>query len=156
MSAKSKSLDRAAECDRLLRGYENDIGKIERTLDGQFRTLHNRAQVLLGMCGILISASVLVTTGRIIGRPHFELQHFAGRTLVLAGILDIATAAVIVGGVLDLKWMTRHPGEDLRSWILSTMAYRDGKTRAYRIGVYLILLSMIAYQTAVAVALVQL
>jgi hypothetical protein len=155
--AESKSIDREAECDRLLWAYKDNVHRIRRSLDQQFRMLHNRAQVLLGICGVLISASVLVTTGRIISRPHFRLQHFAGRALVLAGCLDIGTAAVLVGGVLTLKrWVTQHPGETLRDWILSALAYRDRKARIYRVAVYLMLLSMISYQTAVAIALIQL
>lgn len=157
MASEPKSIDREAECDRLLWAYKDNVHKIRRALEDQFQALHNRAQILLGICGVLISASVLVTTGRIIGRPHFQLQHFAGRALVLAGTLDICTAVVIVGGVINLKrWMTQHPGEDLRSWILSTLAYRDRKARAYRVAVYMMLLSMISYQTAVAIALMQL
>jgi len=152
-----RSLTREEECDRILREHgPADFERISIALDKQFRTIHNRAQLLLGVCGVLISASVLVTTGRLIGHPEFSHQHFAGILLVVAGVLEIGAAAVVVGGVLNVRWITQQPGEDLRGWVFSNLLYRDRKTLAYRIAIILILLSMMSYQIAVAIALLQL
>jgi hypothetical protein len=152
-----EKLSRDEECERILNVHgPGDFAAISTELNRQFATIHNRAQLLLGICGVLISASVLVTTGRLIGRPQFLHQRFAGRLLVVAGLLEIAAAAVVVGGVLNVRWITQQPGGDLRAWVLSNLKYRDGKTRAYRLGLVLVLLSMVLYQTAVAVALIQL
>lgn len=149
------NVTREEECDRILLHHE-DFEHISSALNQQFTTIHNRAQVLLGICGVLISASVLVTTGKIIGRPSFRFQQAAGLLLVTAGALEIAAAAVVVAGVLNVRWITQQPGADLRAWVLSTLAYRDGKTRAYRVAIVLVLFSMATYQVAVAIALVQL
>src|SRR5690242_2829653 len=63
-----KRLTRDEECDRIIEAHgPADFAGISEALDRQFRTIHNRAQLLLGICGVLISASVLVTTGRLIG-----------------------------------------------------------------------------------------
>ena len=156
MIGRFERLPREEECNRILRGHNADFACISDALDKQFRTIHNRAQLLLGICGVLISASVVVTTGRIIGRPDFLHQHFAGRLLIVAGVLDIASAAVVVANVLSVRWITQQPGADLRAWVLSNLEDRDRKTRAYRIGIFLVLLSMVSYQTAVAMALIQL
>ncbi len=133
-----------------------DFERISDALDRQFRTIHNRAQLILGICGVLISASVLVTTGKLIGRPQSSNQHAASILFVVAGVLEIAAAAVVVGGVLNIRWITQQPGEDLHTWVTSNLAYRDSKTRAYRAGIILVLLSMISYQTAIAIALLRL
>jgi len=148
------------ECERIVKSHgPEDFERISEALDRQFRTIHNRAQLLLGICGVLISASVVVTAGRLIGRaarPEFEHQHAAGRLLVVAGMLDIAASAVVVGGVLNIRWSTRQPGDDLHAWVLSNLAYRDRKTRAYQVATVFLLFSMIAYQIAIAIAMLQL
>lgn len=142
------------ECDRLLEEYSRDFERISNVLDRHFETIHDRAQLLLSICGVLISASVLVTTGRFIGgRIKFAGHQVTGLLLVMAGILDIAAAAIVVGWVLRIRWITRHPGEDVRSWLLSNLAYRDSKARAYRLSTVLVLLSMASYQCAIAIAL---
>jgi hypothetical protein len=150
-------LTRDEECDRILESFGPRFDLINEALDQQFRTIHNRSQVLLGICGILISASVVVTTGRIvIGRPAFLHQHVAGILLNAAGVMDMLAAAIVVGGVLRVRWLTEQPGASLRAWVLSTLAYRDRKTRTYRASIVLLLLAMLSYQVAVAIALSQL
>ena len=75
-------LARVDECDRILRVYgASAVEQIVGALDRQFRIIHNRAQLLLGICGVLISASVLVTTGKIIGRP-LQQHRFGALPLV--------------------------------------------------------------------------
>jgi hypothetical protein len=150
-------LTREDECERIMTAHGSDFERISEALDRQFRTIHNRAQLLLGICGVLISASVVVTTGRLIGRrPEFAHQHVAGVLLVVAGLLEIAAAAVVVGGVLNVRWITQQPGEDLHAWVFTNLAYRDTKTVAYRVATGLILCSMISYQAAIAIAMLQL
>src|SRR5262249_39698278 len=151
------SLTREQECDRILQVYGTDFEGISVALDRQFRTLHNRAELLLGICGVLVSASVLITTGRFIGgRLLLADQPLAGDLLGGAGILAIAAAVIVLGRVLNIRWNTQLPGADMRSWILNNLAHRDKKTRAYRMGTVFVMLSMVAYQIAISVALIQL
>ena len=158
MKRVGRSLTRKQECERILEAHgPADFERISEAFDRQFRTLHNRAQLILGVCGVLISASVLVTTGRLLaGRPSFAHQHLAGVILVIAGALEIAAAAVVVGGVLNIRWITQQPGGDLHAWVLTNLLYRDRKTRAYRVANLLVLLSMSSYQVAIAIVLLQL
>lgn len=128
------------------------MDQISAQLDRQFVTMHNRAQLLLGLCGILISASVLVASVRIMN-SHLLHQEFAGGLLVTAGSLEIAAAWFLVWRVLEVRWMTQQPGQSIEEWIMVNLRYRDRKTRAYRISTALVLLGMIAYQVAVAIAL---
>jgi hypothetical protein len=144
------------ERDQLIELYRADSAAIWHELEEQFKTLHNRAQVLLGICGVLITASVLITTGRIIGRGTLALAHAAGWLLALAGLCDIAATAIIVGGVLQIRWLTQSPGEDLRSWTMRAVAHRDAKTRAYHVALVITMLSMLFYQAAVLIAVLQL
>ena len=157
LPSRFKPLTRTEECKRILEGHATDIGtanqfdQISVALDRQFGTIHNRAQLLLGICGILISASALVATGRIIsGMAHART---AGLLLVFAGMLEVVAAGVLVGGVLNVRWITQQPGEDLRAWVLANLKYRDAKTRSYRISTAFLLAGMVAYQSAVVIAL---
>ena len=65
-------------------------------------------------------------------------------------------AGTVVGGVLNVRWITQQPGEDLHGWVFSNLVYRDRKTFAYRVAIALILLSMVSYQIAIAIAMLQL
>jgi hypothetical protein len=155
---RRKTLTLHQECERIVESHgPGDFERISAALDRQFRTIHNRAQLLLGICGVLISASVVVTTGRLIGRrPDFEHQHAAGILLVAAGVLEIAAAGMVVGGVLNIRWSTRQPGEDVHAWVFTNLAYRNRKTRAYQVATVLLLLSMVSYQIAIAIVMLQL
>ena len=112
--------------------------------------------MLLGICGVLLTASVLITTGRIIGRGSYALARVAGWLLALAGLCDITTTAIIVGGVLHIHWLTHDPDEDFADWMTRAIAHRDKKTRAYHTGLAIALLSMMFYQAAVLIVVLQL
>ena len=148
-------LTRAEECDRLVQvfGPSDRIG-LAAALERQFYTLHYRAQVLLAICGVMISASVVVTTGRTLRGSAAQYQ-YQNPALVVAGTLAVIAAAVLCGGVLGIRWVTAQPGPDLRGWLSATLAYRDSQTRYLRLGTVLILLSMLFFEIASAIALMQ-
>jgi hypothetical protein len=147
---------RAGECDQLIEVHRSNGSAIWQDLKEQFATLHSRAQVLLGICGVLLTASVLITTGRVIGRGSFALERVAGRLLAMAGLCDIAATAIVVGGVLNIRWLVPGPGVDLRTWMMRAITHRDRKTRTYRVALGFVMLSMLCYQAAVLIIVLQL
>ena len=156
MPRHAAGLSREQECERILECYGSNFETISVALDRQYSTIQGRAQVVLGICGILISASVLATTtGKLIGRVGTEHPRIAGVVLIAAGIFEVSAAAVVVGSVLSVRWITQLPGADVRSWVMSNLIYRDRKTSFYHVAVTLVLLSMVAYETAIAIALLQ-
>jgi hypothetical protein len=150
------ALTHSEECDQLTELHRADRTAIQQELERQFATLHGRAQVLLGICGVLITASVLITTGRIIGRGGYALARLAGWLLALAGLCDIAATAICVAGVLHIRWLTQEPREDLRAWMMRAIAHRDTKTRAYHAALAFAMVSMLFYQAAVLIVVLQL
>jgi hypothetical protein len=163
-----RKLSHEEECRRILGAHSTEVevtqpdprevhlmDQISVQLDRQFATIQNRAQLLLGLCGILISASVLVASVRIMN-SHLQHQALAGGLLVTAGSFEIAAAWFLVWRVLEVRWMTQQPGTSLDEWILTNLRYRDQKTRAYRVSTALVLFGMIAYQVAVAIAVLDL
>jgi hypothetical protein len=141
-------LQRDAEADRILRAYGADaLPEIMAMLERQFAVLHNRAQVLLGLCGIVITTTGF--SGRLVAGTNAAAQW-----LIIAGVaLTLIAAAIVVWGVLHLYWLTMQPGNTTRAWLLASLAYRDKKTRAYRIGISLLLIGLTVYAAALAIML---
>lgn len=137
-----------AEADRILRYYGADaMPEIMAMLERQFTVLHNRAQVLLGLCGIVVTTTGF--SGRLVAGTNAAAQW-----LIITGVaLVLAAAAVVVWGVLHLYWLTMQPGESTREWLLTSLAYRDRKTRAYRIGITLLLVGLTVYAAALSIML---
>src|SRR5262245_13492297 len=96
---------RERQCEQFVAAYDG-FERINEVLDAQFHSLHTRAQVVVGISGVLLTASVLITTGKIIARSEATQMHLASRLLIAAGISDILSAAIAIGGVLRVRWMT--------------------------------------------------
>ena len=147
---------REQECERIIAAYEGDRVAIFAALESHFHTLQNRAQVILGICGVLLTASVLMMTGKLIvaGRDMPQL-FLASRLLITAGVLDVLSGAIAVAGVLRIRWVT-PPTRELHAWVSARLAHRARKTRALHVSITLLVTSMILYQAAAALLLVQL
>lgn len=116
-------------------------------LERQFSVLHNRTQVMIGLCGVVITTTGF--SGRIIAGTNFVAQ-----LLIVNGIsLVLLAAAVVVWSVLHLRWLTQQPGEDIRAWLMTVLSYRDRKTDAYRVGMALLLVGLTLYVAAIGVML---
>lgn len=147
-----RRLTREEECARILKvSGEDGYEMAYRVLDAQFKLLHDRAQLLLGLCGVLVSTSVVLMTGKIIARSVLN-QQLISPLLVAAGAAAIGAAAIVVGGVLRIRWMSELPGDDLRGWVMGSLRYRDSKTFAHHTSIVLLLLSMALFQAATLLA----
>ena len=142
-----RCLTRDEEADRILAVYRDDLPAIMTMLERQFVVLHNRAQVLLTLCGIVISTTGF--SGRIIAGTNVLAQ-----VLIIGGVgLVLLSAAIVVWGVLHLRWLTMQHGENTRDWLLTSLNYRDMKTNSYRIGIVVMLIGLTLYVAAIAVML---
>jgi hypothetical protein len=140
-------LNRQEESQRILREYERRFEPIMTMLERQFTVLHNRAQVLLTLCGIVISTTGF--SGRIIAGTNRSAQLF-----IIAGVaLVLLAAAVVVWGVLHLRWLTLQPGNSIEEWLQTSLEYRDRKTESYRVGITLMLIGLVLYAGAIAIML---
>jgi hypothetical protein len=145
-----RRLEREAECDRILAYYGADPASFERislALDRQFVMLHNRAHVLLLLCGIVITSTSIVA--------HFttEMRQSIQLLLMTGGGLALVAAVFVLAGVLRIQWMTQHVGEDVRAWLLTTLAFRDRKTRAYVTASSLLVAALACYQLSMGLAI---
>jgi hypothetical protein len=151
----SAAISREEECQRFETVHGNRAGDISDAMERQFRTLQNRSQLVLAVCGVLLSANVVILTGKLITQVPDALR-LSARLLIVAGSLDIACAALAVTSVLRVGWVSRQPGATVHAWLMSCLAYRDRKTRALHASIGLLLLAMIVYQAAITIALVSL
>jgi hypothetical protein len=140
-------LHRDEEAERILGEYEGQFPEIMAMLERQFTVLHNRAQVLLALCGIVISTTGF--SGRLVAGTNVAAQW----CVVLGVGLVLLAAMVVAWGVLHLRWLTMQPGKDIEHWLDASLAYRDLKTRYYRIGVGLMLIGLAFYCIAMSIML---
>jgi len=147
-STEKCCLTRDEEADRILNYYGVDaMPDIMLMLERQFAVLHNRAQVLLALGGIIIS-----TTG-------FSGRNIAGtgpwaQGLIVGGVsLVLASAAVVCWGVLHLRWLSMQTGPATRAWLITSLTYRDHKTNSYRLGLIIMLIGISVYVAAIVIML---
>jgi hypothetical protein len=149
MSSKN-SMTTEQEADRILAMYGRDAAAVPRImelLERQFVILHNRAQVLLTLCGVVVTVTGF--SGRIIAGTNRLAQ-----VLIIGGVtLSLAAAITVVRGVLHLWWLTQHPGELPGPWVIHCLSYRDRKTRAYRVAILMLIVGLCLYVGAIAIML---
>jgi hypothetical protein len=141
-------LSRDEEARRILREYGPDaFADVMELLERQFAVLHNRAQVLLGLCGIIVSTTGF--SGRLVAGTNVLAQ-----TLIIAGVAFVLLAAAVVcWGVLHLRWLTMQAGKSIAEWLATSLKYRDFKTNCYRVGLMFLLVGLVLYSGAVAIML---
>ena len=141
-------LARQEEADRILALYGDDPVPIAALLERQFGMLHNRAQVLLGLAGVVITTTGF--SGRLIAGTSTLAQ-----ALIIGGVALVLLGAVTVAvGVLPLRWLTQQDGDLVRPWLVVCLTYRDRKTRSYRLALVFLLLGLALYVGAIAIMLI--
>ena len=148
--APMRHLTRDEERARILREYaDGGLPEMMAVLERQFAVLHNRAQVLLGLCGVIISTTGF--SGRLVAGTNVYAQW-----LIISGVAFVLLAAAVVcWGVLHLRWLTMQIGADTAAWLATTLRYRDTKTNAYRAGLLLMLVGLALYAGAIAIMLLR-
>jgi hypothetical protein len=144
----NRTLNRAEEVERLMILFEDQPpAALYSLVSDQVHTLHNRGQVMLGLCGGIFSIAAF--TGRTLSQAH----PYARYPIISAGLLVMASTLVLVWSVLDIKWVTSQQGQNPAQWLTAVLEYRDRKTRAYQVAVYLLNAAVVFYGVAVAMAI---
>jgi len=137
----------ADEIAQLRRIFGSSPEGLYRAVEAQFGVLSNRAQVMLGLCGVVITTTGF--SGRLIAGTNLAAQ-----ISIISGITLILVAAVlVVVGVMPLRWLTQCRGDDMDAWLAEVLTYRNRKLGHYRIAVVLLLLGMAVYVVAIALML---
>jgi hypothetical protein len=113
-------------------------------VQAQLAVLVLRTQVMLSLSGIVITVTGFS------GRAIAQTSALARGSVVLGLLLVLAAAAVAVGGVLRLRWMTQELGGEPVSILERGIAIRDRKSRYLAVALALFVVGFAAYCLAVA------
>lgn len=115
-------------------------------LERQQQMIDHRGEVQLAVCGILITSASIIT--------RFTVNQLICVLLLGGSLIALVAAAVVVMGVLRVRWLTRQSGDTLEEWLIATLAIRDRKTAAYHQATAILFVSLLFYQISIALALV--
>lgn len=132
------------EARRLL-AFTGDARAAFDLVERQMNVLVLRTQVMLSLSGIVITVTGF--SGRAVAETGI-----AARASIAAGlILVLSAAAVAIGGVLRLRWLTQLLGDDdAHAMLVRAMTLRDQKARMLSISLRLFVIGFALYCFAVA------
>jgi hypothetical protein len=133
-----------SEARRILDLCGGDGLRAFEMVQAQLGVLVLRTQVMLSLSGIVITVTGF--SGRAIAQTSM-----LARASVIAGLaLVLCAAAVAVGGVLRLKWLTEALEEDLSATIVRALEIRNKKARFLSAALTLFITGFSLYCLAVA------
>lgn len=126
--------ERTTEAQRILDLHGGDRLGAFKLVEAQLSVLVTRAQVMLSLSGIVITVTGF--SGRAIAATSL-----LARLSVVSGLLFVlSAAAVAVGGVLQLRWLTQELGGEPLEMLDRMLALRDRKSRflAFAMGLFVV------------------
>ncbi len=138
----------ADEVKRIMALTRGDPVRAYELVQSQFSVLVLRTQVMLSLSGIVITVTGFS------GRSIAQTSELA-RNLVAVGILVVlAAAAVAIGGVLRLKWLTQELTDDPEQTLIRMLDRRDEKSRYLNVALVLFVSGFACYCVSIALMLV--
>ncbi len=132
------------EAERILGLVGGDALRAFELVERQLSVLVLRTQVMLSLSGIVITVTGFS------GRAIAETSALA-RGSIAAGILVVlASAAVAIGGVLRLRWLTQAIDEEPLTMIARGVEIRDKKARFLGAALVLFICGFALYCFAIA------
>ena len=136
------------EVKRIIALTKGDPVKAYELVQQQLNVLVLRAQVMLSLSGIVITVTGFS------GRTIAQTSEFA-RNLVASGIVIVlGAAAVAIGGVLRLRWLTQEMTDDTEATLVRMLAMRDQKSKYLNVALVLFVVGFACYCIAIAQRLV--
>jgi hypothetical protein len=111
------------EAARILQLTSDDPLKAYELVERQLNVLVFRTQVMLSLSGIVITVTGFS------GRAIADTSRLAQDSIAAGIIIVLASAAVAIGGVLKLRWMTEALDPDPLVMLEHAITLRDGKAR---------------------------
>lgn len=137
-------MSESTEVKRILALTKGEPARAYELVQSQLSVLVLRTQVMLSLSGIVITVTGF--SGRAIAQTS-ELA----RTLVAVGIVIVlAAAAVAIGGVLRLRWLTQELSDDVEVTLTRMLAIRDRKSKFLGAALLLFVVGFACYCIAIA------
>ncbi len=142
----TQPLTAEAEAQHLIRLFERDPAQILSLLGHQLAVLKQHAQMLMGLCGLLITV-----TG--FSGAHMIRSGTLAAGLMVGGIAFVLVAALLCMWVLtQVRWVTKDLGEDLTRTATVVFRRRDRQQALLSWAALFVAAGLSAYLAAVAVA----
>ena len=134
----------SVEASRILELCRGDALRAFDIIQSQHATLVLRTQVMLSLSGIVITVTGFS------GKAIASTSQLARVSITLGLLTVLAGAAVLVAGVLRLKWLTQALTEDALSTIVFGIELRNQKARFLSMGLILFVTGFGLYCLAIA------
>jgi hypothetical protein len=139
-----KSLPVREEASRILKLAGDDHLEALQVVERQLGVVVLRTQVLLSLCGIVITVTGF--SGRAIAQTSF-----AARLSISIGIFVVLmAAATAIVGVLRLQWLTQIATDDPLSTLENAIGIREAKARYLAAALILFVIGFSLYCAAIA------
>ena len=134
----------AEEVKRIMTLTRGDPVRAYELVQSQFSVLVLRTQVMLSLSGIVITVTGFS------GRSIAQTSELA-RNLVAVGIMVVlGAAAVAIGGVLRLRWLTQELTDDTEQTLNRMLEIRDRKARYLNVALLLFVCGFACYCVSIA------
>jgi hypothetical protein len=134
------------EARRLTLLFGDNPAQILMLLSQQLAVLKQHAQMLIGLCGLLITV-----TG--FSGAHMVRSGTLAASLMVAGIACVGVAAVLcLRALTQVRWVTKDLDADLRITATAVFLRRDRQTALLAWAALFVAVGLAAYLAAVAVA----
>ena len=134
---------RREEAEQILR-LAGDPLKAYEMVERQLSTLVLRTQVVLSLSGIVITVTGFS------GRAIAETSKLARLSITGGILLVLCAAAVAIGGVLRLKWLSQRMAVDPVATLVGALGIRDKKSRFLTVSLALFVAGFALYCLAIA------
>jgi hypothetical protein len=132
------------EAERILKFTGADHFGALQVLERQLGVLVLRTQVLLSLCGIVITVTGF--SGRAIAQTSFS-----ARLCISLGIFVVlSAAATAIGGVLRIKWLTQVATDDALQTLVNAIEVRQQKAKYLAVSQILFVAGFALYCAAIA------
>jgi hypothetical protein len=132
------------EMQHLLDLYGGSGPQIMARLDGQLALLAGRAQTLLSLAGLTITVTGFS------GTSIAKTSALAGGLCVGGLVTVLVAAALVIVGILRVRWTTTMKPCALEAAILHTLGVRNRRTRVYSAALVILVLGLSMYVASVA------
>jgi len=122
------------EAERIYKLAGNDTLRAYEMVERQLSVLVLRTQVMLSLSGIVITVTGFS------GRAIAETSPLAQLCISTGILVVLASAAVAIGGVLRLRWLTQELDADPTAMLVRAIGQRDKKARflAWALGLFIV------------------
>jgi hypothetical protein len=145
MEVINKNIEK--ETKEIIKYFEGDKINIQRALENQFSVIYQRSQILLSLCGIVISVTGF--SGKTIATTNY-----LSRILLISGLAFVLiSGAITIWGIISIKWITQFHEENLNNIVFNVLKNRNLKTFYFRISILFLIIGLTMYVISISIML---